>query len=173
MNHPLLAKIFMGTTGALMALFVWGSVLFPNIPIAWKGGNRAPLSMPSRIAMAIGITCWCLILTGFLPMLWVALFGGCIVFAWFQSSRDRTANDAARQLLASKQPKMTFSQVWPALCLFDGFFLVLSLYAVLRDLRTPPHTDEQRILQMMGIGYLFASSLGAIFLYVKRPRKHA
>jgi hypothetical protein len=171
MRNPQLLKIFMGMVGGGMALFAWASVVFPGIRVSWKGGNHALLSTPSRLAMAVAMTSWCLALTGFHPLICAGLFAACVMFGFVQSSRDRAAHDAACHLSPSLQPKMAFSQMWPVLCVFDGLFLVLSLYAVLRDWRMPPQTEEQRILHIMGIGYLVASVLGAIFLYVKRPQK--
>ena len=147
MSDPHLAKVLLGILGVGMALFTWACVAFPKIPVSWKGGNRAPLSMASRLTNAVAMTSWCLALTGYYALLWAGLFAGCIVLGMFQSKLG--------------------------LCIFDGFFLISSLYAVLRDLRIPPHTEEQRILHIMGFGYLVASVFGAIFLYVKRPGKRA
>jgi hypothetical protein len=169
LNHQ--AQILLGILGAIMSLLAWASVAFPQIPITWKGGNRASLSMSSRIAMAIGTTSWFLIALGFHPGFFAALFVISVLFGFFNSQRDRTTYDSARGVVATSKPKLTFSQMWLALCLADAFFLSFSSYAVIRDWFSPPHTDEQRILRIMAIGYFLVSAAGAIFLYVKRPQK--
>jgi hypothetical protein len=173
MNDMSVAQILLGILGAIMSLLAWAAVVFPQIPITWKGGNHASLSVSSRIAMAIGVTSWFLIALGFHRRFFVALFVISILYGFFNSQRDRATYDAVRGVVATSKPKLTFSQMWLALCLLDAFFLSFSTYTVIRDWFSPPHTDEQRILRIMAVGYFLASAAGAILLYVKRPQKRA
>jgi hypothetical protein len=171
MSDPHMVKIFLGMLGAVMALFAWASVISPDLPVTWKGGNRAPLSMPSRIAMAVAITSWCLILTGFHPTVWTVLFAACVAFGVGQSSRDRAAHDVARGITERQRPVYNPLYVWRALCAIDAFVLGACAYLFVRDLLRPPITGDQRFLHVMMIGYLVASALGAFYLYTKRPGK--
>lgn len=151
-------------------MFGWACVAFRKIPVNWKGGNHAPLSRSSRIVLAVAGTAWCLAAFRFYPLFFAGLFGASLLIGISQSTRDRSAFDSARGIIQSRPKAPTIAEYWLALCLLDSFFFAMSLYAVLRDLRHPSHTDEQHIVHVMGIGYLVASVVGAVYLYVKRPR---
>jgi hypothetical protein len=166
-----LVKILLGMVFAVMALFAWRAVLSPDIPMTWKGGNWAPMSMPSRIAIAVAFTSWPLILTGVYPMIWATLFAGSVAFGLGQSSRDRAAHDATLGTAERQQPVHNLLYIWRALCAVDALVLAASVYVFVRDLRHPPFTDEQRFLHVMMIGYFVAAIIGAFCLYAKRPRK--
>ena len=163
---PLIFKIF----GVAMMLFSWAPVAFPHIRVSLRGGNRAPLSMHSKLVLAIGVTCWCLAIFGVYPRVCGGMFALSVCIGLFQSKRDRAAYDVARGLVTPRFT-ITTEQRWLALCFADAFFLTLSLYAVIRDYRFPPHTDEQRIVHFMSLGYAVASTIGAIVLYFTRPKK--
>jgi hypothetical protein len=92
-KEPDLVKTFWGMLGTVVALFGWRAVLSPDFPMTSKGGNRAPMSMPSGTAMAVALTSWSLILTGFHPLVWATCFAASVAFGLGQSSRDRAAHD--------------------------------------------------------------------------------
>jgi hypothetical protein len=170
MKEPDLVKAFLGMLGAVMALFGWRAVLSPDIPMTWKGRNAAPLSMPSRTAMAVAFTSWSLILTGFYPLVWATFFAASVAFGLGQSSRDRAAHDTGHGSTTREQG-YNILYVWRGLCALAGLVLAVSVYVFARDLRHPPATDEQRFLHVMIIGYLVAATIGAFCLYAKRPGK--
>jgi len=157
--------------GVFMAATSWSFVIFPDKQVCWKGGNRAPLSHRSKILFAVTATSWCLAAFRFYPLFFAALFAVCVSVGFVQSSRDRIAFDAARGVGPHQPRRITLAQCWPALCVLDGVILILMVYVFFRDLYHPPQTDEQHIVHVMGIGYLVASAAGAVYLYIKRPKK--
>jgi hypothetical protein len=173
MSASNLSRILLGILGAAMALFAWASVVFRKIPVTWKGGNHALLSMPSRVAMAVAMTSWCLALTGFHPMIWVALFAVCVMFGMIHSRRDRVAHDAGQGITEGKLPMHNPRLVWRVLCAYDALLLAAFLFAIIRDMRHRPVTEEQHDIHVMAIGGLVIAVLGAVSLYVKRPTKEA
>ena len=154
--------------GIGMGIWAWSCVLFSNIQVGWKGGNRAPMSRRSKFIMAIGWTAWCCAVFRFYPLFFAAVFAASILLLFPLAKQDRAACDASRGIKRIPR-RLTPSQYWPALCVLDAFVVAISLYAVVRDLLYPPNTGEQHIVQIMGICYLVASSVGAVYLYVKRP----
>jgi hypothetical protein len=119
-KEPDLVKTFLGMLGAVVALFGWRAVLSPDIPMTWKGGNRAPMSMPSRTAMAVAFTSWSLILTGFHPLVWATFFAASVAFGLGQSSRDRAAHDAVHgNTTSGMRLQHTFTS-GVASCALDG-----------------------------------------------------
>lgn len=172
MRNEHLIKIFLGMVGGSMALFAWASVLFPEkMPVVWKGGNRAPLSMPSRVTMAVAMTSWCLALAGFHPLICAAVFAVCIMFGFVECSRDRAAYDAARGITEPQRPKPSPQLVWRALCVYDALVFSGFLFGLIRDLRHPPVTEEQHLVHVMAVGGLVFTGLCGLVLYVKRPKK--
>ena len=162
------ALIFLRVLGVTMALATWATVIFPRIPVSWKGGNRAPLSMRSRVVGAIAATSWCLTVFGVYPRVAASIFACCVVFGLFEADRDRAAYDAVRGVSVAR-PAVTPRQLWIALCTADAFLLVLCLYAAIRDWRFPPATEEQHIVHVMGLVLLGISLAGAFYLPFKRP----
>ena len=158
--------------GVVMATFAWTCVAFPRIQVGWKGGNRAPLSRRSKLILAIGWTAWCCAVFRFHPLFFGSVFAASVLFLFPQSMRDREGFDASKGIRSIRKA-LTPSQYWPALWVLDALVLAGSLYAVFRDLLYPPQTQEQHILHIMGICYLVVSSVGAVYLYVKRPGRRS
>jgi len=164
------AELGLKFLGIAMAALSWACLAFPDIRITWKGGNRAPLSRSSKLTMAVGWTAWCCAVFRFHPLFFAGVFAASVLLGFAQTTRDRVAFDTSRGIRKISRV-LTLSSYWPALCMIDAFILTVSLYAVLRDAFYPPQTQEQRIVHIMGICYLVVSSLGAVFLYIKRPEK--
>jgi hypothetical protein len=154
-----------------MAIFAWACVAFPRIRVHWKGRNHAPLSLCSKVVSATAITAWCFGVFGFYPLFFGMAFIACVMFLFFQSSQDGAAFNAAKGITRNERRIGTPAQFWLALCFFDALVFTVSLYAFLRDLRYPSHTEEQHLVHIMGIFYLVSSGIGAVYLYVKRPPK--
>jgi hypothetical protein len=172
MQHPAngpSAEWFLRAVFVLMALFSWAAVS-PNYSIRWKGGNRAPLSMRSKVVSALAMTALCLASFRIYSPVFGGAFAVGICYLMLQSQRDRAAYDRDQGLAPVKPLSPTTQQRWLSLCAADGFFLLTSLFAVIRDSLKPPITEEQHIVHIMGLGYLGASALGAIILFIKRPK---
>jgi hypothetical protein len=157
--------------GVAMASFSWAFVVFPNSQISWKGGNRAPLSGRSRFLVAIMATSWCLTTFRLYPLFFATLFAICAMLGLYESGRDRAAFDTARGRDSNQRKVLTAAEYWLPLCIIDGLIFFLMLYAFVRDLQHPPQTDEQHIVHLMGMGFLVASIVGGVCLYVTRPPK--
>jgi hypothetical protein len=154
-----------------MALGAWFAVASPKTRVIWKGGNRAPLSMQSKIVGAIALTGLCLAAFRIYPIVGGVAFALGTIYSMFQSARDRAAYDRIRGVNRVTPAPLTVHQRWSVLCVMDAFVLLPSLYAFLRDLRFPPATEEQRIVHVMGLGFLSISVIGAILLFITRPQK--
>jgi hypothetical protein len=126
--------------------------------------------MRSKVVSALAMTALCLAVFRIYPLVFGAAFAVGICYLMFQSGRDRAAYDRNQGLAPVKPLSPTAQQWWLALCAADGFCLLASLFAVIRDSLKPPITEEQHIVHIMGLGYLGASALGAITLFIKRPK---
>src|ERR1700719_4327944 len=125
--------------GAVMMLFLWSTVGF-KIPIAWKGGNRAPMSVRSKVVFACASTAWFLVVCGFNPTLGAGLFDVCILYGFILCDQDR-ASYAIQQGLPER-PRPTAQQTWLGLCIFDALILFPSFFAFFRDFFLRPATEE-------------------------------
>jgi hypothetical protein len=129
--------------------------------------------MRSKVVSAIAMTALCLAVFGIYPMVGAAAFAVGIIYLMFQSTRDRAAYDRIRGVNRVTPAPLTVQQRWFVLCVMDAFVLLPSLYAFLRDLRFPPATEEQHIVHIMGLGFLTASAVGAIALFITRPKNNS
>jgi hypothetical protein len=170
MRQEWYALTFLRVLGVTMALATWAAVIFPGIRVSWKGGNRAPLSMRSKVVCAFCATSWCFAVFGVYPGVAASIFASCVVFGLFQADRDRAAYDQTRGVVSVARPALTPRQMWIVLCTADALVLVLSLYAAIRDWRFPPVTEEQHIAHAMGLVLLAASLAGALILPFQRRR---
>jgi hypothetical protein len=156
-----------------MALAAWSAVGLPRTTVVWKGGNRAPLSIQSKVVSAIALTGLCLAAFRIYPMVGAGVFAAGIGYPMIQSTRDRAAYDRLRGVTPVKPAPITPQQRWFVLCVVDGIVLLFSVVAFIRDLRFPPATEEQHIVHIMGLGFLTASAVGAIALFITRAKKNS
>ena len=154
-----------------MASAAWATVVWPKMIVVWKGGNRAPVSMRSKLVGAVALTGLCCAAFRIYPMVGGVAFAAGVNYLMFQSTRDRAAYDRIRGVGPVRPVPITAGQRWLGLCVVDVVVLLFSLIAFLRDLYFPPMTEEQRIVHMMGLGFLAISAAGAIALVMTRPRK--
>ena len=118
--------------------------------------------MQSKIVSAIALTGLCLAAFRIYPIVGGVAFALGVIYLMFQSARDRAAYDRIRGVNRVTPAPLTVHQRWSVLCVMDAF---------VRDLRFPPATEEQRIVHIMGLGFLSISVIGAILLFITRPQK--
>jgi len=106
-------------------------------------------------------------------MVGAAAFAVGIMCLMFQSTRDRAAYDRIRGVSRVTPAPLAVQQRWSVMCVVDGIVLLFSLVAFIRDLRFPPATEEQRMVHLMGLGFLSISVIGAILLFSTRPQKES
>lgn len=165
------AELLLRILAITIALFAWSAVVFAKIPVAWKGGNWAPLSMRSRIVAAVAMTAWCFAAFRIYPRAGAAVFALCIGYGLLQSRRDRVDYDRARGVTAARPVPIARRQGWIVLCCVDAAVLLIASLAIAWDWRFPPITEEQHIVHVMGLGFLWVALVGALVLFVKRPQK--
>jgi hypothetical protein len=152
--------------GAAMTLFVWSAVIF-KFPVVWKGGNRAPMSLRSKVVFASAVTAWFLLACGFNPALGGGLFVIAIVYSFALCDQDRASHARGRGFPDTRAA--TAYQAWVGFCIFDAVILFGSIYVFLRDMVRPPVTEEQILAHRLGLATLAISSIGAVSLYLRRP----
>jgi len=129
--------------------------------------------MQSKIVSAIAVTALCIAGFRIYPMVGASVFAVGISCLMIQSGRDRAAYDRLRGVTPVKPAPITPQQRWFVLCVVDGIVLLFSLVAFVRDRRFPPATEEQHIVHIMGLGFLTASAVGAIALFITRAKKNS
>jgi hypothetical protein len=129
--------------------------------------------MQSKIVSAIAVTALCIAGFRIYPMVGASVFAVGISYLMIQSGRDRAAYDRLRGVTPVKPAPLTPQQRWSVMCVVDGIVLLFSLVTFIRDLRFPPATEEQRMVHLMGVGFLSVSVIGAILLFSTRPQKES
>lgn len=158
--------------GLLMALMAWYPVVFPGTLIRWKGGNRAPLSMQSRIVIAVAMTAWCLAVFGVYPMYGAAVFATCIAVSFFLTRQDRRAHDRLQGIGPIKALPVSGRDVTLVFWFVVALIFTTTGLALIRDLLWLPATDEQHIAHNIGFGLFALSVIGAIVLLLNRRPKN-
>jgi hypothetical protein len=158
--------------GIFMAAKFWADVVFRR-RVRWKGGDRAPLSLPSKVVFAIAMSAWCLAAFGVYPMYGAAVFAVSIGVLFPLAALDRRAHRTLTFAPGLRPEGLPERQQWLVFCFFDALTLTASGVAMIRDFFSPPVTDEQHIVHVMALGMFAISVIGAIALFVNRPRKDA
>jgi hypothetical protein len=164
------SAVFLRALGVMMALASWYPVVFPRTTVGWKGGNRAPLSMLSRVVFAVGTTMWTLTVFGVYPMYCGAVFALSIGVLFPISGRDRRAHGRLRGVAPIKPIPIAGRHLWLVFGAFDALILAASALALVRDFFSPPVTSEQHIVHVMGLGLFTISVIGALALLVNRSQ---
>lgn len=84
--------VFLRVIGVLGTLAAWIAVSRPAMKVYWgRGSNRPPMSLPSRLAVAISISGWCLGVFGCDSRVAISLFAigfaGAAVFGQMDKER--------------------------------------------------------------------------------------
>lgn len=165
--YPVPASLIAKAFAAALALCSWYPVVFPRVRVSWGRKSRGtPMSMHGRIATAVTVTCGCLAVFGFYPLLCINLCIVGVAVLLILSRRERVAHDRAK---LTSQVLKTTGDGWLLMCILDGVLLVGSWSAVIRDFFYPPSTEEQRLIHFVGVGFAILTAVLAIVLYWKRP----
>lgn len=154
-----------------MALITWYPVVFPGKTVRWKGGNRAPLSMQSKVVSAVGMTAWTFTAFAVYPMYSAAVFAMCISLSFPLSRKDRRAYDRLCGIGPIKHLPIAGRDLWLVFWAFDALTLTGSGVALIRDFFSPPATSEEHIVHVMALGMFTISVIGAIALLGNCPQK--
>jgi hypothetical protein len=84
---------------------------------------------------------------------------------------DRRAYDRLQGIGSIKQLPLSGRDLWLVFCFFDALTLTASGAALIRDLFSPPATDEQHIPHVMMLGLFTVSVIAAIALLLTHPPK--
>ena len=146
-----------------ICILMWMQVLFPNIQI-YRGSNHRPLTRLGKLVQAFLMTsfCCCIFISRHSLIIGAAFAVSFVVASWLSRRRRRELKILKTDSVA---------ELWPFLCVFDAFVLLLSVVAILRDVLYPAYTPEQHITEVIGICFLSVSAMAALYLYLKRPRK--
>lgn len=163
-------ELFLKALGVTMALISWHAVVSGK-RVKWKGGNRAPLSVQSKVLFAVGMTAWTFALFGLYPMYGAEVFAICMGLLFFLARKDRRAYDRLCGVGPIKPLPIAGRDLWLVFWAFDAFTLTGSGVALIRDFFSPPVTNDQHIVHIMALGLFTISIIGVIALLVNRPQK--
>lgn len=165
LNSNYFGELFIRALGVFMAALSWSQVIFRQ-RVRWKGRNRAPLSLPSKLVFAVATTAWCLAVFGVYPIYGAAVFAACMLSLWPLAARDRRIYDRVSGVGHIKPLPLAGKDLWKVFWFYDLLALAGSGVALVRDMFAPPATDEQRLLHSMAIGIFLIAALGAVALRV-------
>jgi len=127
--------------------------------------------MRSRIVAAVAMTAWCFAAFRFYPRAGAAVFALSIGYGLLQSRRDRVDYHRAHGVPPAGPVPIARRQGWIVLCCVDAAILLIATVAIAWDWRFPPITEEQHIIHVLGLGFLWLSLVAALILFIKRPQK--
>jgi hypothetical protein len=113
---------------------------------------------------------FCVATFGVKPLLCAGLFAVCVLLGLWYSKRDRREYEKQTGRLSFRP---TGNPEWAAFFAIDVVLFVLFLSFAIRDQIWRPVTEEQRIVQHLGWGFVAFTGITALLLYWKRPRPNA
>jgi len=162
---------FLRILGLFFVVASWLPVLRPEVKVFWGKRGRVPVSRRSNLVIASAMTAWCLGVFG----VWAALCGAIFTISiistmWFA----RQDQDHYYEQTAEPRPKpATPEQTWLGLCIFDGIFLSISVFGLIRNSFWPKAGREAASIRVLSWIMVSLFSTFAALLYWKRPRGSA
>lgn len=162
---------FLRALGIFMAAMSWYPVIYRRT-VRWKG-SRARLSTRSKVVFATGTTAWCLGVFGVYPIYCAMVFATCVLLLFPLATQDRRAYGNLPFAPGVRPERLSRREQWRFFRFVDVLALLASGFAMVRDLYSPPATDEQHLVHVMGLAFFALSVIGALALFLTWPRKEA